>query len=107
LAAALLRLAAMETDVAMAKRWQSEAVSIVESLWRNYSSRGTAEPSILLHGTANKPRGSMDHGLIYGDYYFVEALTLLCEPQLGTSLSQVYQRCQPVGTSRDTRTGRA
>ena len=77
LAAALLRLAALEADADMARRWQSAAASVVESLWRNYSSRGTAEPSILLHGTRNKPRGSMDHGLIYGDYYFVEALTLL------------------------------
>lgn len=77
LAAALLRLAARETDAGMAKRWQCAAAGIVESLWRDYCSRGTAEPSILLHGTRNKPRGAMDHGLIYGDYYFVEALTLL------------------------------
>jgi hypothetical protein len=52
-----------------------QVLSILESLWRHYSSRGTAEPCILLHGTRSKPHGLLDHGLIYGDYYFVEALT--------------------------------
>jgi unsaturated chondroitin disaccharide hydrolase len=79
LASGLLRLAAVEPDAAMAERWRVEATRIVESLWQNYSSRGTKELGILLHGTRNKPRGFMDHGLIYGDYYFVEALMLLGE----------------------------
>ena len=56
------------------RRWLNEATAILESLWQGYSSRGTPEPSILVHGTRSKPNGSMDHGLIYGDYYFVEAL---------------------------------
>ena len=51
-------------------------------LWHNYSSRGTSEPSILKHATRSKPHGLMDHGLIYGDYYFVEALTRLLKPDL-------------------------
>jgi hypothetical protein len=46
----------------------------------NYSGRCTAEPSILVHGTRSKPHGLMDHGLIYGDYYFVEALLKLISP---------------------------
>jgi unsaturated chondroitin disaccharide hydrolase len=75
LASGLLKLAAIEPDVALAERWRSAALSILESLWRNYSSRRTAEPFILLHGTRAKPHGLLDHGLIYGDYYFVEALT--------------------------------
>ena len=30
--------------------------------------------AILLHGTQNKPAGNYDTGLIFGDYYFLEAL---------------------------------
>lgn len=77
LASGLLRLAALDPDAGGSQRWRNEATAILESLWQCYSSRGTAEPSILLHGTRNKPGGSMDHGLVYGDYYFVEALLQL------------------------------
>ncbi len=71
---ALLNLASLETDSANAARWRSQAEAILKSLWENYSSRGAPEPSILIHGTRSKPHGLVDHGLIYGDYYFVEAL---------------------------------
>ncbi|MBI5303851.1 MAG: glycoside hydrolase family 88 protein [Chloroflexi bacterium] len=77
LASALLNLATLEPDPAHADCWRAEALAMLESLWNNYSSRGTREPCILLHGTRSKPEDSMDHGLIYGDYYFVEALTRL------------------------------
>ncbi len=29
---------------------------------------------MLLHGTINKPGGAYDSGLIWGDYYLLEAL---------------------------------
>jgi len=74
LASALLNLSALETNHEYAARWGSQAEAILKSLWENYSSRGTTTPSILLHGTLSKPHGMLDHGLIYGDYYFVEAL---------------------------------
>jgi len=80
LAAGLLKLAAVETEAALTRRWRREATRLLESLWRYYSSRGTTEPCLLLHGTRSKPHGLLDHGLIYGDYYFVEALmTVKCE----------------------------
>jgi len=75
LASGLLILA--EQDRTNAERWRDAATTILKSLWENYSSRGTNEPSILIHGTRSKPHGLMDHGLIYGDYYFVEALSKL------------------------------
>ena len=75
LASGLLILA--EQDQAHAERWRNAATTILKSLWENYSSRGTNEPSILIHGTRSKPHGLLDHGLIYGDYYFAEALTKL------------------------------
>jgi len=78
-ASGLLNLAALETDdrASLATRWRSHATRTLQTLWLNYSSQGASEPSILLHGTASKPRGKTDTGLIYGDYYFVEGLTRL------------------------------
>ena len=75
LASGMLILA--EQDHANAERWRGDATTILRSLWEEYSSRGTNEPSILIHATRSKPHGAMDSGLIYGDYYFVEALTRL------------------------------
>lgn len=77
LASGLLNLSEQEPDSDTALRWRSQAESILRSLSENYTSRGTSEPSILIHGTRSKPHGLMDHGLIYGDYYFVEALMKL------------------------------
>lgn len=51
-------------------------------MWRNYSSRGTDVPALLLHGSRSVPHGFMDHALIYGDYYFFEALTKLARPDI-------------------------
>ncbi|PVZ04624.1 glycoside hydrolase family 88 protein [Actinomycetospora cinnamomea] len=39
-----------------------------------YLSRNTPSRSILLHGTQNLPDGQQDSGIMFGDYYFVEAL---------------------------------
>jgi unsaturated chondroitin disaccharide hydrolase len=39
-----------------------------------YLSRNTPFRSILIHGTQNLPEGQQDSGIMFGDYYFVEAL---------------------------------
>ena len=39
-----------------------------------YLAEGTTSDAILLHATQNEPDGASDTGLIYGDYYFIEAL---------------------------------
>ena len=36
--------------------------------------RGSGAASILLHATAQHQQGDVDNGLIYADYYFLEAL---------------------------------
>ncbi len=82
LASGLLLLAPLEPDRAQAEVWMREAMDILASLWHDYGSRGTSEPCILIHATRSKPHGHMDHGLIYGDYYFMEALTRLLAPDL-------------------------
>ena len=81
-AAGLLNLAAVEDDAGLAETWRGRAIDILASLWQSYTSRNTGEESILLHGTRSKPHGLMDHGLIYGDYYFVEALMRVAKPEL-------------------------
>jgi unsaturated chondroitin disaccharide hydrolase len=43
-----------------------------------YLAEGTTSPAVLLHGVGNLPEGkAIDSGLIYGDYYFIEALARL------------------------------
>lgn len=85
LASGLLNLASVETDSRLADLWRERAVSILESLWKNYTSKNTNEASILIRGTRSKRHNLMDHGLIYGDYYFVEALLRLAKPDLTIS----------------------
>lgn len=77
LTSGLLSLSKLESTPEAGSGWRSHAEAIIKSLWENYSSRGTSEPSLLIHGTRSKPHGMMDHGLIYGDYYFFEALMKL------------------------------
>ncbi len=81
-ACGLLELAAGEPDPERAARWREWAEKITASLWENYSSRGTQIPALLLHGSRSVPHGYMDHALIYGDYYFFEALTKLARPDI-------------------------
>lgn len=82
LASGLLILAGLEPDAAQAAAWRAEAETILASLWQSYTSRVDGSDSILIHATRSKPAGYMDQGLIYGDYYFVEALTRLSKPEL-------------------------
>jgi unsaturated chondroitin disaccharide hydrolase len=86
LGSGLLHLASVEPDVSLAERWTSAAANILRSLWENYTSRESLEPSLLVHATRSKPEGYMDHGLIYGDYYFVEGLLRLIDPVLAGRL---------------------
>ncbi len=81
-ACGLLELARVEPDRELAHRWRDWAERITISLWENYSSRGTDIPALLLHGSRSVPHGYMDHALIYGDYYFFEAVTRLARPDL-------------------------
>jgi unsaturated chondroitin disaccharide hydrolase len=91
IAAGLLELADGETDAALAAQWRAEAESILVSLWENYSTRGTAVPAILLQGSRSVPQNWMDHPLIYGDYYFFEAVLRLLKPEL---INRIFTRTQ-------------
>jgi unsaturated chondroitin disaccharide hydrolase len=80
-ASALLELHTYVTDAAVKERYRSAALAMLDSLSSpDYLAAGTQSPGILLHGVAFyrtpiKPRGdAIDESLIYGDYYFVEAV---------------------------------
>ena len=61
---------------ANAKQYKSVADDIVTNLAQKYTAApGTHHGFILLHSTGNKPaNGEIDVPIIYGDYYFLEAL---------------------------------
>lgn len=59
--------------------FQARAEEIIQSLTENYGTWDRPEhQAILLHGTGHKPINSnIDVSLIYGDYYYVEAVAKL------------------------------
>ncbi len=75
-ASGLLELSALVRDANARDRYRKAALDIISSLCSPaYQTEGTATPAILLHATGSKPHGAdVDVALIYGDYYFLEAL---------------------------------
>jgi len=74
-ASGLLELSELEIDPVRSRRYLKTAKRTLRSLSsKRYLARGTKKRSILLHGTANERGGDYNRGLIYGDYYFLEAL---------------------------------
>lgn len=59
--------------------FRNQAARIVQSLTEHYATWDLSEhQAILLHGTGHKPAGqNVDVSLIYGDYYYVEAVAKL------------------------------
>lgn len=74
-ASGLLELAA--AGVERAEEHRANALAILESLSRLYvPADDDAEEGLLLHGTGNLPMNkNIDMPLIYGDYYYMEALS--------------------------------
>ncbi|MBA7567499.1 Unsaturated glucuronyl hydrolase [subsurface metagenome] len=75
-ASGLLELSGLVSDTPSKNRYYTAAVAIIESLCTpEYLTEGTRSPGILRHGVGSLPAGSqVDVSLIYGDYYFIEAL---------------------------------
>ena len=76
---ALVQLSQLATNMQDSATFWAGAHNILESLGStNYLAQGTTSSGILLHGTGNPPQYTYDPevnvSLIYGDYYFVEAL---------------------------------
>jgi unsaturated chondroitin disaccharide hydrolase len=74
-ASGLIELSQLEPNPARQQRYLDGARKILVALSRPpYLAEGTANSAVLLHGTINKPAGAYDSGLIWGDYYLLEAL---------------------------------
>jgi len=75
---ALIQLSQLTTNLSDSATDWLGARRILSSLGStNYLAQGTSSSGILLHGTGESPQDSspeVDVSLIYGDYYFVEAL---------------------------------
>jgi len=57
------------------KRYRAAAERILTSLSAGYLTEGTGSTSILAHSVGNLPQnGEIDVGIVYADYFFVEAL---------------------------------
>jgi unsaturated chondroitin disaccharide hydrolase len=75
-ASALLDLSTQVTDRDEGLRFFGAAIRILDTLMSPaYLSKGTGSPGLLRHACGNVPDGSeVDVSLMYGDYYFLEAL---------------------------------
>ena len=77
-ASALLELSTLVSDKGIAKNYYEKAVKMLTSLSsEKYQSLGK-NSAFLLHCTGHKPAGTeIDASMIYGDYYYLEALLRL------------------------------
>lgn len=75
---ALVQLSQLATNMQESATLWGGAHDILESLAStNYLAQGTASSGILLHGTGEPPQFAypeVNVSLVYGDYYFIEAL---------------------------------
>jgi hypothetical protein len=73
-ASGLLELA-RHTDQSHASRYRAAADRILRTLSAQYITRGSSLQSVLAHSVGGKPQNSeIDVGIVYADYYFIEAL---------------------------------
>ena len=73
-ASGLLALAA-ETTGDASRRYREGAEHILTTLCTSYLTAGTPSAALLQHAVGGRPQGSeVDVGLVYADYYFIEAL---------------------------------
>jgi unsaturated chondroitin disaccharide hydrolase len=62
--------------------YHAAAIRILRSLIDDYSTaRHPQSNTLLLHGVYDKPKGvGVDEGTLWGDYFYLEALTRLARP---------------------------
>jgi Glycosyl Hydrolase Family 88/Bacterial Ig domain len=107
---ALLELSQLATNSSDGAKYWLAARHIFNSLSStNYLAQGTASSGILLHG--NSVDAQTDASLIYGDYYFIEALkrfndfyshttlTYIPDPNFSGNDTFTYQVCDSSGAS--------
>ncbi len=102
-ASALLELGALVPDERVRARYRDIAKRTLQALASpNYLALGSLAGGILRHGAGHRPaRNEVDVSLIYGDYYFIEALIRLNEASLTLAFAP------PVAAPRKTVAGKA
>lgn len=77
MASALYQLCSLDAQNDECQRYMASADKIMESLYKSYLLRGGDRHGFLLdHSTGDHPRGGeIDTPIIYGDYYYLEALS--------------------------------
>jgi unsaturated chondroitin disaccharide hydrolase len=75
-ASGLVQLSQIDPDATRRASYRAAAETILNSLTTTYLAEGSTSHGILLHGAAYVPRKNPtpDNSLIYGDYYFLEAM---------------------------------
>jgi unsaturated chondroitin disaccharide hydrolase len=73
-ASGLMLLARLDPGAERRRAYRKAARSTISSLSSWFLAEGSANDAILLHGTYFEPGGNVDSGLIWGDYFFQEAL---------------------------------
>ena len=75
IAASGLLMLSQRVDAANMSRYSAAAQRILSTLASSYSSTGTPARSVLLHSVGQFPQGlEIDVGMVYADYYFLEAI---------------------------------
>jgi unsaturated chondroitin disaccharide hydrolase len=81
MAAALLDIGALHPDARERERWTARGTVLLTSLANSYLARGDAHRGMLMHGCYSKPQNiGTDAAVMFGDYYFVEAIARLALP---------------------------
>jgi unsaturated chondroitin disaccharide hydrolase len=80
-AAGMLDIGALHPDEAAREFWTRRGVALLAGLARSYLAREPAHRGLLKHGCYSKPHGiGADAAVMFGDYYFVEAIARLLMP---------------------------
>ncbi len=101
-ASALLELSTLVPEKVEKNNLHQAAGEILKSLCSPaYLTEGTKLASLLQHATGSKPHDSeVDVGIIYGDYYFVEALLRFKDPTRIPKPSSKARGITPAGSAR-------
>ena len=92
-ASALLELSTLVSDAAVQARYRETAEKILAELSSERYLAGDKSGAFLLHATGSKPGNSeVDASLIYGDYYYLEALLRLKKLRAGQSIYENLRR---------------
>lgn len=81
MSSALLDLAELHPDPAAGAAWRARALATLTALCRDYLAREESHRGLLKHGCYSKPHNDgVDSAVIFGDFYFAEALSAALRP---------------------------